>query len=421
MVAPMICPRCGVQQPDSPECARCGVVIRKYLERQTEQAAPRREATAAKPQTPAASTAPPATARPTVSNPRLRLPSASTSSRFLRKVGVVLFPPHHSLRQFYGALQRMLRAGAGMDVTANALANQGWGRFGALARGLRSGLKQGLSIADSLTATGLVSRLHVGLLAAGEQLGTLPEMLGVLIAECQARLDFRNQALKASIYPLLLIVLSAFMMPIPTLVLGSGDAYAKEVLGLLARAGAGVATFYLLLRLLPLALGSLLYRLPGSVERFLFPGRRAQALWVLHSAVKAGVPWAQALDLASACFLAKANRSLFDKAYQGLQRGESVVQALAPLVHRSYQVLLLSGEMSGSLEDVFRELHEEYAVRAKRRVAILSTILSALILLGALAYVGRQTMSGLENALTIPSDQLEELNRELKGTGIKLY
>ncbi len=315
----------------------------------------------------------------------------------------------------------MLRSGAGVDVAMQALAEQGWGRFGRLARGLRDGLKAGKSLAESLFATGLVPELHAGLLAAGEQLGTLPEMMGLLVNECQSRLDFRNQIIKASIYPLLLVVMSAFMMPIPTLVLGSGGAYAKEVTGLLAKSAGALALFYVLIRLLPLLAGGALKRMPGSVERVLFPGRTASALWVLHSSLQAGVPWTQALDLAGKCFLSRDNRHMFESAYGRLQQGEGVVQALAPLVSRSFRVLLLSGELSGSLEDVFRELHEEYAARAKRRVNVVTIVMSALILLGALAYVAGQTFSGLESALTIPTEQLEELNRELKGTGIQLF
>lgn len=422
----MKCPRCGAQQPDSPECVRCGVVIRKFLERQgvTQPVAP--APAAGEPARRLGSRTPDAgvpTAPGVLLNAqaRSRPKAQALLLGWWRTLMVVLFPPFYTLRQFYGALQRMLRAGAGIDVAMQALAEQGWGRFGRLARGLAEGLAKGKSMADSLFLTGLVPELHAGLLAAGEQLGSLPDMLALLVDQCQSRLDVRTQIIKASLYPMLLVVLSAFMMPIPTLVLGTGNAYAREVMGLLAKAAAGIAVLFVLLRLLPFLLGGLLHRLPGGVERWLFPGRRAQSLWVLHSALKAGVPWTQALDLAGKCFLSKDNRRLFERAYQGLQRGESMVQALSPLVDRGFRVLLVSGELSGSLEDVFRELHDEYAVRARRRVTMGTALVSALILLGALAYVAGQTFSGLESAFTIPTEQLEQLNRELKGTGIQLF
>ncbi len=334
---------------------------------------------------------------------------------------MLLFPPWVVLRQFYGTLQRLIRSGAGLDMGMQALAEQGWGRFRRLAQALHQGISSGKGVGHSLLATGLVPRLHTGLLQAGEQLGTMPEMLGLLIDHCQSRIDFRNRILKASIYPILLMIISAFMMPLPTLIFGSGSSYAMAVTGLLVRAAGAIAAVYVALRMLPALLGGLMRFIPGSVELALFPGRRAQAMWVLHSAMKAGVPWAQALDLASRCFTSDANLKVFKQAYESISGGGGVVGALAPLVHRSFRVLLLSGELSGSMEEVFAELYEEYAERARRRVALVTTIASVLVLVGALAYVAGQTFGSLQDALTIPTEQLEELNRELKGTGMRIF
>ena len=93
----MICPKCGAEQVERPECARCGIVVAKWRPR-----APLKPAEVAPPPTPAATSAiadAPAWHRQT--------PPAPTVFRAP--------PPSAKLAQFYQQLGRQVAAGVGLD------------------------------------------------------------------------------------------------------------------------------------------------------------------------------------------------------------------------------------------------------------------------------------------------------------------
>jgi len=329
----------------------------------------------------------------------------------------ILFPPISARLHFFMSMGRLVKAGVPMGEAAGTIEETGRGRLRILARRSREGLEKGKTLNASLQGgRNLVSPVQLAIIEAGEQTGHLVRALEQLSSMEEDTIARFRKLLGSLMYPLIVMTLSCFMIPVPTLVLGTVKAYLVAVAG---KAGMLVGTLALLwaaFRFSALGLSRLLQHLPGPLERALFPERRAVFFHVLETSMQSGLALREALLLASNVWTTADNRKLLDSGVDALDAGETLTAALTPFVDAAHVVLLATGEKSGKMEESFAQLYEIYGARAASRRKLIFILLSVLMSIALLAYVASQLIGGYQQTMEGPMKELEqELNREMRG------
>ena len=408
----MKCPNCGKAQQESNECVYCGIVVSKFQARQKnrrgEQAPP-----AAPAENPPRSPQPPLTAR-------LKPLAATFQSRsgpWLDTLVKFFFPPVSARSRFFTSMARMIGSGVSLEEGLETMRLTARGSLRQMAEQGAAGVRNGAMFHEALsTPLPLLTTAQSGILEAGERTGNLVEALRHLAGMEEERLDLMRKLLSSLAYPAVVLIASCFMLPLPTLVLGSQSDYLWEVASRLGVLLGGAITILVMFRLSTLFLGHLLRFLPGPVERTLFPSRRALFFLVLRTCLESGLPIREALLLAAGTWRSRDNQDTIARAVRAIDSGSSLTNALAPLLDTNLVVLLATGEKSGKLEESFAELYEVYSTRAAGRRRLMLIIVSVLMTIALLAYAASEIMSGYQRTVEAPMQELEEMmGRELRG------
>lgn len=383
----MKCPRCQKEQSESVECIWCGVIIARYLARQeeTHQTAP---------------TAQPDNPKPPAGNEKLAY-----------RITALLLPPVAARRDFYISLARVVQSGASPLDALTTIEMSGSGRTVLMARAAREGLHNGQPLADALgRKKTLFPEVHLALLQVGEQSGHLVETLNLLASLDEARLEQARGLRSRLAYPALVLLLSCLILPLPMLVLGSTAAYGTEVVKRLSLLALVAGSLWAGFRLTAGMGTPLLQALPGSLERWLMPGKSSFFFLVMRTCLRSGIPLTRSLELASRVWTTRDNRKATRQAAHALQSGSTLTDALLPLVGRKHLLTLSTGEMSGKLEESFSDLEKDFTRKSGARAKLVSLLVSTAIALAIMAYVASQIFAGFQQNM---GSEMEEFDREI--------
>ena len=404
----MKCPKCGQEQPDSRDCAYCGIIVEKYIARQNGaiRPAPAKE---------------PTPKREKKSTGNFTKPSIAASlpppAALLTSVREVLLPATGARRRFYASLCRMVRSGVSLEDGLQTLQLTGKGALRDISSAALRGLRRGLPLAESLAAVPrLVPRAQRTILHAGEKTGHLTEVLEQLESMDADSMALARKLISSLTYPLIVLLMSCIIMPVPTLVLGTVGAYVTQVAGRIGFLCATLALIWISIRLSSLAAPTIFRRLPGRVEQLLRPGRKSLFFLVLRTSLRSGVPIREALGIGGLVWDSQQNRDLLDRSIATIDQGGTLTQALSPLLEQEWVVILATGEESGTLEESFAELFEAYSQRAAARRKILLIVATVLLTIAIFAYAASQVMGAYQQSVEAPMQELEEMmNREMRG------
>jgi len=253
-------------------------------------------------------------------------------------------------------------------------------------------------------------------LHAGEKTGHLTEVLEQLEAMDADAMALTRKLISSLAYPLVVLLMSCIIMPVPTLVLGTVGAYVGEVAGRIGGLLAILTTMWITWRVVSLSAPAIFRRAPGRVEQLLRPGRKSLFFLVLRTSLRSGVPIREALGIGGLVWDSQQNRALLDDAVATIDQGGTLTQALAPMLEPEWIVILATGEKSGTLEESFAELFEAYSQRASARRKILLIIATVLLTVGIFAYAASQVMGAYEQSVEAPMQELEQMmEREMRG------
>ncbi len=402
----MRCPRCGHNQPDSPECGRCGIVIAKFLARQ---------------QAPAGVTVAPGDVKAPPSGAgdfRARL--RAVDGLAVRTAAVCterMFPLSRPRQRFFHSLARMIASGIPLIDGLGTIETNSTGVVRRLAAAGRRGLEGGLGLSASLRAESrLLTPLALALIEAGEQTGDLVPMLDEL-ARIEEEKDAQLRGLLTGLaYPLTVLVLSCLITPLPELVLGGTSDYILSAVGnLLTLAGVGAAVWLAVAFSGPV-LGPFLDRLPGDVERFLFPSRAGLFFLIVGACIRTGMSIHQALELAEDVFRSEANRVAVRGTADGVREGKRLADGLGWLCRAEDRVLVVAGEQSGTMDRAFGDLARMHLERATRRRRVVTVVASTLVAVAVVGWIASSIVSSYQRQMEAPMQELErEMNREMRG------
>lgn len=285
---------------------------------------------------------------------------------------------------------------------------------------MQADIEAGISLADTLARTGLVSGQTLALVRLGEQSGHLVENMQLAAQQEEKRHFFRAKVRSALIYP-------AFVMTM-TVIVGLGVAWfllprlaltfsqlevdlplvSRMMVGLgifLKEHGALVVPLFLGLFF---GVGYVLFAAPrtkfiGQKILFALPGvgpllrqvEVAQFGYLFGTLLEAGLPVTQALNLLSSASSSREYQSFYSYLAQSLEDGKSFQQSMkgykkaSKILPPAVQQMIIAGERSGSLSQVLltvgRTYEQKSDVTTQNLEAVIEPVMLVVVWVGVMA------------------------------------
>jgi len=318
-------------------------------------------------------------------------------------------PSLRTLASFYGRLAAMLEAGI---PVRNALRQIAAGESGGFARRLEEVVER-LDDGEGLAAAmrwfpGTFPELHVVLIDASEQAGTVPLTLRRIVDVIEAKLDARRTMVAGMLYPALVLHCVIFLPPLHNLITKGLTAYLWAILPALAIVYGTVGGIFLFLMVVQAPAARLFFdriflRIPG-LGGFIVRADVSDASMALAAMNEAGVPILASLEKTAEVPRNSAIAACFARAFERTRSGKTVTEAFEserelPVLFRD---MVASGEASGQLAESLAKVRDVLAEEAKHRLKMASNILPVVFyLLVALmvAYTVVSFFSGYVSAL----------------------
>ncbi len=315
-------------------------------------------------------------------------PWGASIRHYLRPVS----PSRHA--QFFTQLASLLRSGVNAHDAFDELSHvAGDRRLSRVAREISDRVGEGAPLADEFARYPAIFPSYVsGMIAAGEQLGSLPEALQELAEqfEAEARLEGRLKWLR--VYYGAVLVLALLVAPFPWMISRGIGWYAElAATRLLPVLGAAVALIFVLraLRAVP-AYERLRSRavlaLPvfGSLPRW---AAVARLLRTMNFGQRAGVTLHQALELAGETTGHASMRRAAGNAARRIRTGVGADDAVARMgfLPRRIRQMIAGGERTGDLQRRFDAAADHAVERRDAAIDAISSGSAAVALVGGAA------------------------------------
>jgi len=259
------------------------------------------------------------------------------------------------------------------------------------------------------------------LVAVGEQAGRLVPILDALVGRCDQLIQVRRDLLKRSVYPFFVLIMAGVILPIPTVITHGAGAYAVAVLTHFLWVGFILAGVYGLVRLWSRTRHVALRRVPGGLEMTLMTQSRADFLRVLSAGIASGLPLSRTLDAAARVWLTDENAALTRTTLRRIEAGDRLCDAVQPLLTRAQTFEVAAAEQSGTLDEALGRLVDDAEARARTRRKAMAVVAAGIIGLGVLGAAAVKIAGSLHQAVMPDQEVMQELQRELKGTGVNIF
>lgn len=395
----MICPKCGANVPDGPECIACGVIVDKFKAR-AESRGPDPVHTPATP----------------LSTPSSK---ARTETAVTRKLS------DKKQIAVYRQLARMLDAGLSPTEALHLMARSTKGRLASAMDNIRLSIEHGSSFAQAALGQAMVfPESSYALLQAGEATGTLPAALNGLASTAEIRLDVKRQIVRACIYPFVLFTL-VFFIPKAYLLftVGFWGYFVACAVPYVMVLGVLIAGILLLPKLVSRLLGKeLTSRFVRSVPglRGLYRlSSRATFMGHLGAGLASGLPIASCLRLAASATSDPAWINAMDGVQKKVESGSTLHDALSTtgLLDEDMLLSVASGERVGRLDESLKQEASLLQSSFLHRLNISIQILSIFILLATYAFVAGAVVGEYEDVMDGAKGQLDQVMKEVGGGG----
>ncbi|MFW5868653.1 MAG: type II secretion system F family protein [Armatimonadota bacterium] len=303
-------------------------------------------------------------------------------------------PSHHA--QFFTQLASLLRSGVNAhDAFDELSAAAADGRLARVAAEISERVAEGAPLADEFARyPALFPDYVAGLVAAGEQLGALPEMLQELADQFEAEARLRGRLKWLRVYYGAVLVLALLVAPFPWVVSRGVGWYAEIAATRLAPILVGAVALIFVFRALRAVpayerlRSRVVLALPvfGSLLRW---AGIARFMRTLNFAQRSGVTFHQALELAGeAAGYAPMRRSAADAATR-VRTGTSLDEAVSQMcfLPRRVRQMIAGGERTGDLERRFDAAADFATERREAAVNAISSGTAGVALAGSAVIV----------------------------------
>ena len=239
------------------------------------------------------------------------------------------------------------------------------------------GLAEGVSKGDTLAET---MKLHskvfnpvdVMLIEVAEKSGNLPGMIGLLSRWHEMSNRMLKKIRAGLILPAVVLVLAAFLIPVPDLALGGWHVnnYLFSVAKILLMFTIPAAIIILIIRFAPKT-GSVRWLLDHIVLRIPIIGKAMRNLalsrfcWSFHMLSAAGVPVTDSVGMAASVTGNAVVGDLFKPAVESVNAGSLICEGLSSDLPLELVEMWKVGEETGQLDEVSKRLADRYGEAAE--------------------------------------------------------
>ena len=300
-----------------------------------------------------------------------------------------------------------MHSGVQIRAALRSLALTSSGAQRRMLKRMDSAVEAGKTLGDAIAAErALVDDLEIGVVAACEKSGRLEYGMSQLSKYFAALAAAREAALSRCAYPVVMLHLAVFAVPLGTLINSGVGPYLRKTLGFLVFMWALVI---IILQILPLARDSgarnsamdrLLRRLPsiGGIRRA-FATSRFCATYEMQ--LDAGINVIDALDAAQRASMSGLAREAVRDAIPEIRNGSQVGPLLATsgAFPEPMTRAILVGEQTGRLDQELTRIAEDSQAEAIRRLNTLAEWGPRLLYMGVAGYIGYSVVMTYVNYL----------------------
>jgi type II secretory pathway component PulF len=296
----------------------------------------------------------------------------------------------------YQQLSLLLASGTGIHTAVGLILRHTSGRMRRAMEAVRAEIESGSPLADALAADPAVfPDAARGFVAAGEARGALPQVLAELAAAHELRLGIRRRLARATIYPLVLLTLAFFVLPLSKLVTDGAAGYLRASLlpwlgVLLGVAVIAVGVPRVLRALLaPRTLSRLRRGLP-LLGRLATTRARLAFARQLAASLRAGLDAFASLSLAARATGDPEFEARMEPAARRVRAGATLEDGLSATALFDDQFLLAvaGGEAAGRLDETLEQQARLLQDGLMHRLEVLFQAAAVAILLAVYAVVG---------------------------------
>lgn len=339
----------------------------------------------------------------------------------LREFRVEFGPSRKDILNFTNQLAVMVRAGISIQEALEAIGGQVENmKFRAVILDIKTRIESGQSFSQSLAEhPSIFSNLYINMVAAAEISGSLSDMLQKLSDYLDQEAETRSQVKGAMIYPVIIAVMAVVvttfllcfvlpkftaifagkehLLPKPTLLLMATSAILRGYWYVIVPAiGAGIWGFYYFINTTGGRLWwdkvKLKVPLVRALCRSLYITRSLHTMGVL---VRAGVPILNTINITASITGNSLYKNMWLRVHEEVRQGKKISQSLGEYTLMPGNVLQMirSGEESGNLGDVLRDIAGFYARELTTTIKTVTSMIEPIMIVVMGVLVGFIAMS----------------------------
>ena len=339
----------------------------------------------------------------------------------LRGFRVEFGPGRKDILNFTTQLAVMIRAGISLQDALEGISDQcDNAKFKAILQDLKLRIEEGNSFSQALAEHPQVfSNLYINMVAAAEASGSLSDMLQKLAEYLDQEAETRSQIKSAMVYPIIIAVMAVsvtvfllcfvlprftlifrgkeHLLPAPTIILMATSAFLRQWwYAIVPVVGASLWGFYFFINT---TIGriwwdktKLVLPLIKTLCRSLYITRGLHTMGVL---TRAGVPILNTISITAHISGNVLYKDMWLNVYEEVRQGKKIASALAhcKLMPNSVVQMIRSGEDSGNMADVLRDISSFYARELKTVIKAVTSMIEPIMIVLMGCLVGFIAMS----------------------------
>jgi len=339
----------------------------------------------------------------------------------LRGFRVEFGPRRKDILHFTSQLAVMIRAGISLQDALEGIGGQhDNAKFKAVIRDLKVRIEEGNSFSQALAEhPQIFSNLYINMVAAAEASGSLSDMLQKLAEYLDQEAETRSQVKSAMVYPIIIAVMAVSvtvfllcfvlprftmifrgkenLLPLPTVLLMAASAFLRHWwYAILPVIGAVLWGFYYFINTTTGRVWwdktKLVLPLIRTLCRSLYITRGLHTMGVL---TRAGVPILNTISITAHISGNVLYKNMWLSVYEEVRQGKKVAAALARcnLMPSSVVQMIRSGEDSGNMADVLRDISAFYGRELKATIKAVTSMIEPIMIVCMGCLVGFIAMS----------------------------
>jgi type IV pilus assembly protein PilC len=330
-------------------------------------------------------------------------------------------PSRKHILQFTTQLAVMVRAGISLQDALEGIAEQCDNqKFKAVIRDLKMRIEEGNSFSQALAEhPGIFTNLYINMVAAAEASGSLSDMLQKLAEYLDQEAETRSQVKGAMVYPIIIafmavsvtIFLLCFVLPRFTALFAGKERLLPAPTKMLMAASAFVRHWwYVMIPCIGAAFWGFWYFINTPVGRIWWDKAKlvlplirtlCRSLYITRSLhtmgvlTKAGVPILNTLSITAHIAGNALYKDMWLGVYEEVRQGKKIASSLSryTLMPSSVVQMIRSGEESGNMADVLRDVSTFYARELKTVIKTVTSMIEPIMIVCMGVLVGFIAMS----------------------------